>query len=145
MHRTALLVMRFLAVAAVLAAGCSRAPEAAVSRRANDTPHRGQEAVQHIVLCWLKSPGDAMARAQLIGTSLGFKDLPGVIDVTAGPPVPFDRAEVDDSFDVAIVMTFRDEAALRAYERHPAHKAAVQSVLRPLVERVVIYDAKAGP
>jgi len=86
-----------------------------------------------------------MARAQLIGTSLGFKDLPGVIDVTAGPPLASERAEVDDSFDVAIVMTFRDEAALRAYETHPAHKAAVQSVLRPLVERVVIYDAQAGP
>lgn len=125
-----------------LAAACSR-PEPAAPAPA--PPARGKAAVQHIVLCWLKTPGDPMARAQLIGTSLGFLDLPGVIDVTAGPPLPSDRPEVDDTFDVAIVMTFRDEAALRAYEVHPAHKAAVRSVLRPLVERVVIYDAQAGP
>lgn len=96
--------------------------------------------VQHIVVCWLHKPGDELARAQLIGTSLGFKDLPGVVDVTAGPPLPSDRPVVDDSFDVAIVMTFRDEAALRAYETHPAHKKAVESVLKPLVARHVVYD-----
>lgn len=96
--------------------------------------------VQHVVLCWLKSPGDRMARAQLIGTSLGFQDLPGVVAVSAGEPLPSDRPQVDGSFDVAIVMTFRDEAALRAYERHPAHKKAVEEVLRPLTARVVVYD-----
>ena len=133
----------FLFAACLLVAACSQPKAAAPAAPAK--PARGKGAVQHIVLCWLKTPGDPMARAQLIGTSLGFLDLPGVIDVTAGPPLPSQRPEVDASFDVAIVMTFRDEAALRAYEAHPAHKAAVQSVLRPLVERMVIYDALATP
>jgi heme-degrading monooxygenase HmoA len=96
--------------------------------------------VHHVVVCWLKEPGNEIARAQLIGTSLGFKDLPGVVDVHAGTPLPSDRPVVDDSFDVAITMTFRDEAALRAYENHPAHKKAVEAVLKPLVARFVIYD-----
>lgn len=96
--------------------------------------------VQHVVVCWLKEPGNEMARAQLIGTSLGFKDLPGVVDVSAGTPLPSDRKEVDGTFDVALTMTFRDEAALRAYENHPAHKRAVEDVLKPLVARFVVYD-----
>jgi len=96
--------------------------------------------VQHVVVCWLKEPGNEMARAQLIGTSLGFKDLPGVVDVSAGTPLPSNRKEVDSSFDVALTMTFRNEAALRAYEKHPAHKRAVEDVLKPLVARFVVYD-----
>lgn len=110
----------------------------ACSKPSQNTPSTG--TVQHIVICWLKEPGNEMARAQLIGTSLGFKDLPGVVDVSAGTPLPSDRKEVDGSFDVALTMTFRDEAALRAYEKHPAHKKAVEDVLKPLVARFVVYD-----
>ncbi|MDX6766315.1 MAG: Dabb family protein [Candidatus Methylacidiphilales bacterium] len=118
----------------LIAAACSKPPAA---------PSAGQATtgtVQHVVVCWLKQPGDPTARAQLIGTSLGFKDLPGVVDVQAGTPLPSDRPVVDDSFDVALTMTFRDEAALRAYENHPAHKKAVEDVLKPLVARFVVYD-----
>ena len=105
-------------------------------------PQTAQPAgtVQHIVVCWLKEPGNATARAELIGTSLGFKDLPGVLDVSAGPPLPSTRPEVDGTYDVALVMTFRDEAALHAYENHPVHKKAVAEVLKPLVARFVVYD-----
>jgi len=115
----------------ILALGaCSKPPARPVSAG----------TVQHVVVCWLKEPGNEMARAQLIGTSLGFKDLPGVLDVSAGTPLPSDRKEVDASFDVALTMTFRDEAALRTYEKHPAHKVAVENVLKPLVARFVVYD-----
>ena len=96
--------------------------------------------IQHVVVCWLKEPGNEMARAQLIGTSLGFKDLPGVMAVVAGSPLPSERKEVDGSYDVALTITFRDEAALHAYEKHPAHKVAVENVLKPLVARFVVYD-----
>ena len=50
------------------------------------------------------------------------------------------RPVVDSSFDVAVVVTFEDEAALRAYDAHPTHKQAVEEVLRPLVGKLVIYD-----
>jgi hypothetical protein len=119
----------------LIAAACSKPPAPPPSAD-KATP----ATVHHVVVCWLKEPGNEIARAQLIGTSLGFKDLPGVVDVHAGTPLPSDRPVVDDSFDVAITMTFRDEAALRAYETHPAHKAAVENILKPLVARFVIYD-----
>lgn len=127
----------------LLVSACSK-PEPVASAPAAP-PGRVPGLVQHIVICWLKQPGDPMARAQLIGTSLAFKDLPGVVEVTAGTALPGGRDVVDASFDVAIVMTFRDEAALRAYERHPVHKKAVQEILLPLVERHIIYDFITPP
>lgn len=124
-----------LVVAGLLAACSPRETDAPIKK-----PGASSREVQHIVLCWLKTPGDRMARAQLIGTSLAFQDLPGVISVQAGEPLPSNRPQVDASFDVAIVMTFRDEAALRAYENHPAHRKAVEEVLKPLTARVIVYD-----
>ena len=95
----------------------------------------------HVVVCWLKSPGDAAARQRVIAESKAFVGvIPGLLDVRAGATLPSTRPAVDTSFDVAMVMTFADEAALRAYDLHPRHQQALHGVLRPLVERLVIYD-----
>ena len=94
----------------------------------------------HVVVCWLKSPGDEAGRQKLIDVSRSFDGIPGVVTVAAGRAIGSDRPVVDDSFDVAIVMAFRDEAALRAYNDHPAHKKAVEKTLKPLVGKMVIYD-----
>jgi hypothetical protein len=40
-----------------------------------------------------------------------------------------------------IVIRFKDEAALRAYDSNPIHQSAVREVLRPLAKKLVIYDA----
>ena len=60
--------------------------------------------------------------------------------VAAGTPVSCDRPVVDDSFDVAIHMTFPSVAALQAYEADPRHMLAVQNVLLPLTGKILIYD-----
>ena len=102
---------------------------------------RDAGGVEHIVLCWLKTPGDEAARRRVIDESKAFAGvIPGLLDVSAGAPLPSTRPAVDSSFDVAVVMTFEDEASLRAYDSHPRHKKAVDEVLRPLVARLVIYD-----
>jgi hypothetical protein len=99
-----------------------------------------QPGATHVVLCWLKSPGDSASRQQLIDTSYTFGKIPGVVSVTAGHPLPSTRPVVDSSFDVAVVMQFKNEQALRAYEQHPIHKKAVSDVLRPLTAKILIYD-----
>lgn len=103
-----------------------------------DTPAPGR--VQHVVLMWLNEPGNSDARAQLIEASMGLRDIPGVLAVRVGEPLASDRDIVDDSFDVAIVMTLADAVALAAYESHPDHVAAVNEVLRPNVARFLVYD-----
>jgi len=97
-------------------------------------------AVHHVVVCWLKSPGDASARAQIIETSKSFSSIPGVLSVKAGSVIPCTRSMVDSTFDVAIVITFKDRNALSLYLDHPVHRRSVESVMKPLVGRTVIYD-----
>jgi hypothetical protein len=52
-----------------------------------------------------------------------------------------DRDVVDDSFGVAFTMTFKDEAALQAYNADPDHKRSSAMTL-PHVARGIIYDYK---
>jgi hypothetical protein len=103
-----------------------------------------ESRVTHVVVCWLKTPGDASARQQLITDSKSFTKIPGIVAVSAGPSLPSTRQSVDSSFDVAIVMKFKDEAALASYGQHPVHLAAVERTLKPLVAKYVIYDYIEG-
>jgi hypothetical protein len=96
--------------------------------------------VTHIVVCWLKNPGDADARRQLIDDSKSFTKIPGVVCVSAGNVLPSTRPSVDSTFDVAVVMKFKDEKALASYASHPIHLQAVERTLKPLVAKYVIYD-----
>src|SRR4051794_8797361 len=98
--------------------------------------------VNHVVLCWLKEPGNESQRQQVIDASYGFAKIPGVISVAAGKAIPSTRPVVDSSFDVAIVIAFTDEAALHAYDQNPIHKKAASDVLRPLTAKLLIYDVK---
>lgn len=102
--------------------------------------------IQHVVVVWLKDPASIEARQQVIAASYRFTEIPGVLRVSAGPSVPSARAVVDSSYDVGVVITVRDHAALAAYLEHPTHKHAVQEVLGPLAQKIVVYDfAVAAP
>lgn len=103
-------------------------------------PPASEARVYHVVLCWLKEPGNLEARQRIIDVSKTFKSIPGVTDVKAGPSIPSERAIVDDSFDVGILLTFPDKEAMNAYLAHPDHAHAVQTILKPLVTKIVVYD-----
>jgi hypothetical protein len=47
---------------------------------------------------------------------------------------------VDDSFDLGLVIRFKDKAALDAYEKHPVHVKAVKEVLGPNASKLKVYD-----
>ena len=96
--------------------------------------------IVHVVLIWLKEPGNAAQRARIIEATRAFASIPGVKEIRVGEPLPSQRATVDDSFDVGLYMIFSSQAALAGYLTNPEHRAAQESVLRPLVKRVVIYD-----
>lgn len=114
-----------LAAVVGLSGCCVRAPE-----------------VTHVVVCHLKEPGNQDHRYELIRESLELAGIPGVKRVAAGKPLAGStRPVVDSSYDVLIVMTFKNERALAAYQESPRHKRAVEEVLKPLVDRYVIYDA----
>ena len=108
---------------------------------ASTQTHESGPPIVHVVVCWLNQPGDAQARQRVIDTSRGFlKTIDGLERVQAGAVHPTTRPTADSSFDVAIVMTFRDAAALDAYETSEAHRRALREVLHPLVSKLVSYD-----
>jgi hypothetical protein len=96
--------------------------------------------VTHTVVFWLKDHGNAAQRAKIIETSESFRKIPGVLSVTAGPCIPSARPIVDSSFDVAVTLTFASQADMQRYVNHPLHKAAADSVLKPLTKKVTVFD-----
>ncbi len=99
-----------------------------------------QNPIHHIVLCWLKEPGNAEHRAKIIETTHSLKKIPGVIEISVGEALPSDRKIADDSFDVGITLTFANAEDMNTYLEHPLHKEALKNSLMPLVGKVVVYD-----
>ena len=96
--------------------------------------------VVHVVLVWLKEPGNLKHRQRIIEISREFETIPGVIDVSVGEVVTSDRPIVDDSFDVGLYLTFSSVDAMNTYLADDRHQKALREVFRPLSERYIVYD-----
>jgi hypothetical protein len=96
--------------------------------------------VVHVVLVWLKEPGNPEHRQRIIEISREFETIPGVIEVSVGESVTSDRPIVDDSFDVGLYLTFSSVDAMKAYLADDRHQQALREVFRPLSERYIVYD-----
>ncbi len=106
----------------------------------SQTKTTAESRVNHIVLCWLKEPGNASHRQRIIATSKTLREIPGVLEVRVGEAIPSERKIVDDSFDVCITMAFASTDDMARYISHPLHKKAVEEIFGPLVQRFVVYD-----
>ena len=122
--------MILIAVLIISLAGCA----GSVSR----TTTTGR--VNHIVLCWLKEPGNIAHREKIIEVSKSFRTIPRVLQVRVGQVIPSDRKIVDDSFDVGVCISFDNAEDMNTYLDHPLHTKAAKEVLRPLADRIVVYD-----
>jgi hypothetical protein len=97
--------------------------------------------VEHVVLVWLNEPGNAAQKETMMAAARTFpKEIPGILSMSMGDAARSDRDVVDDSFDLALVMRFRDKASLDAYEKHPVHVKAVKEALAPYASRLKVYD-----
>ncbi len=96
--------------------------------------------VTHVVMVWLKQPGNAEHRAKFVKASEQLNDLPGIVSRHVGVVKASDRAIVDDTFDVAVTVTMESKAALKAYLNNPKHKKILKEQIKPLTNRVVAYD-----
>ena len=98
------------------------------------------KGVVHAVFLWLKQPENAQHRYQLLHASDQLRAIPGVVDIRYGETITSDRTIVDDSFDVGLYIYFSDVEAMNGYLVHPEHKRLVEQDLKPIVERIVVYD-----
>ena len=97
--------------------------------------------IDHVVFVWLKNPGSAKDRQTLVEKSRELAaSIPQIRSFHWGTAITSTRPVVDDTFDLALVMSFADRAALEAYENYPDHKRAARDVLRPLARKIVVYD-----
>ena len=97
--------------------------------------------VTQTVLIWLKHPERSADRAQLSRAANSLRMIPGVLRVQTGRSVPTLPSGADRSFNLGVVITFRDRAALQRYEKDPRHLEAMRRYLQPLVRRYEIYDS----
>lgn len=100
----------------------------------------GPQPVTRIVLIWLKNPSSATDRAQIVRTAQALRMMPGVVKVTTGRAAVLPEAATDSSFDLGVIITFRDRAAYARYARDPRHARAMERFLRPLVQRYEVYN-----
>lgn len=106
-------------------------------------PAEPRGRVTHVVIFWLKHPENDAERAALRHASESFRTMPGIVHVEVGNSLPVQRAGIEQAFDLSVVFTFADRAALERFAKDPEHAAAVEKVLKPLVKRFVVFDSVA--
>ena len=96
--------------------------------------------LSHIVIFWT-NPGQLNATEELIaGANKYLKNVPGVLQFHVGKMSPSPRPVVEQSYQVAMNITFPSKAAEQAYQIHPQHLEFVEKVFKPTCNKAVIYD-----
>jgi hypothetical protein len=116
-----------------------------VACAAHRVPQGERRPVCHVVLFWLNDPSDHQALATMEEACLSFRSIAGVESVTVGRALPSDRPVVDASFDLGLVITFRNPEALEGYLKDAIHQEALRTLVKPLVKRMKVYDILAEP
>ena len=101
---------------------------------------RNDEPVYHIVLIWLKTYRNEMRINKIINASKELKNIPGVLEVTTGKVLRSSRVIVDDTFDVSVIIKFASKDYLDDYLVHPIHVKLANEVLKPLANKITVYD-----
>ena len=105
----------------------------------------GGGRITHVVVVWLKEPGNEAHRRQVIEETRKLGAIPGIRSLDVGPCLKSERPIVDSGFDVAITITFDSVADMNAYVRHPAHEEMVRTKLKPLVSTIRVFDFQSAP
>jgi len=96
--------------------------------------------VYHVVICWLKDPGNDSQRQKLIEETKKLQSIPGIVSIQVGNMLPSNRPIVDSSYDIGIIMSFKDETAMNRYLQDPTHQKATKEILTPLTSKIIVYD-----
>lgn len=95
----------------------------------------------HHVFFWLKNPGNAADRAQLIKGLKSLSGIPSIQKMHIGVLASTEKREVvDTSWDVSELMYFHNEAGQKIYQDHPIHVDFVKNYSH-LWQKVIVYDS----
>ena len=91
--------------------------------------------VKHVVFFQFH-PEHKVRRQEAVDHILSMKgQIPGLLDLSAG----VDFQQSSRSWDVALIATLTDQAALAIYDQHPVHQP-VKSFLKPLYIQAASVD-----
>lgn len=94
----------------------------------------------HVVIFWT-DPDQPNATQELIdGAHQYLKGIPGAEHFHVGKMATSDRPVVDQSYQVALNITFKDKATQDAYQVHPQHVQFVEEIFKRVCKKVVVYD-----
>jgi hypothetical protein len=96
--------------------------------------------VTQVMLFWLKRPGNVDDQNYLLRALRSLRRARGVNEVRFGRPLPVHRTSLDESFDLGVVVIFRDREALEKFQRDQQPEKAIDAMLRPLVRRYTVYN-----
>ena len=131
-------IAAMMAISGAGAALASTTTTATAATVASATPPA--RALVHHVFFWLKNPGSAADREQLIAGLATLRAIPVIRTLLIGVPAPTENRDVvDASYDVSELMYFDNAVDQKTYQDHPIHQAFVQTCGH-LWQRVVVYD-----
>ncbi len=94
----------------------------------------------HVVIFWTQ-PGKPKAADELIaGAEKYLRGIPGILHFHIGRMVKSHRPVVDQSYQVALNLTFTSKQAQDEYQDHPVHQEFVEKAFKPNCAKVVVYD-----
>ncbi|MBB6119536.1 Dabb family protein [Nocardiopsis algeriensis] len=88
--------------------------------------------IRHVLLLqWTTEATTAQREAALDG----FERLPSQVPHIQNLVLEEDEGLAEGNADLLVTMDFADAEAWRAYQEHPAHRALIESALRPILAR----------
>jgi hypothetical protein len=94
----------------------------------------------HVVIFWTDPAQPDAAEQLLEGALKHLKPIPGVLQFHAGKMVTSHRPVVDQTYQVALNLTFPDKKTQDEYQVHPMHIEFIEKVFKRLCKKVVVYD-----
>jgi Stress responsive A/B Barrel Domain len=96
--------------------------------------------LSHVVIFWTDSANPNAPDELLAGANKLLKTIPGVAQFHAGKMVSSPRPVVEQSYQVALNLTFPGKQAENEYQTHPQHVEFVEKFVKRFVKKIVVYD-----
>jgi hypothetical protein len=94
----------------------------------------------HVVIFWT-DPAISNAADELVqGAERYLRSIPGIRHFHVGRMVGSHRPVVDQTYQVALNVTFDTKQAQDDYQLHPQHLEFVEKVFKRVCRRVLVYD-----
>ncbi|MDQ1317204.1 MAG: hypothetical protein QG641_553 [Candidatus Poribacteria bacterium] len=95
--------------------------------------------IEHIVLLKLKDGvSEDKMKALLAGLNDLKKVIPGMLEVSGGYNNSIEGKA--GGFNYGFIVKFKDSASRDGYVPHPEHIKLAQTLVRPIVDDVIVFD-----